>query len=73
MTEEDIRKGIEESLNGDGSGELLKAVMKSDFRKLEALYICGSKDVDFLCARNPLESGICPLRSEDGKCLWSES
>jgi hypothetical protein len=70
MTEEEVREKIGECFACGMSGEPI--VMKTDFRKLEALYVCGSKDVDFLCARNPLESGVCPLRNESGKCLWSE-
>jgi len=72
MTEQEVREGIESSLGGSAGENIPPAVLKIDYRKLEARFLCTGKDNQIVCLRNKVESYVCPFHGEDGQCLWSE-
>jgi hypothetical protein len=66
MTEVETRVSLEESLRDKVSGEML--LMKTDFRKLVARYICLAIDKSMCTRFLPSVSGNCTFLGSDRTC-----
>ena len=67
MTQEQMEERLEESFRGVEPS--FEQVMKEDFRKLEARFVCGARGVEEeRCVRYKYHCKGCTFRSEGGEC-----
>ena len=74
MTQEQMEERLRESLRGVGVGLSFEQVIKEDFRKLEARFVCGARGVEEeRCVRYKWHCRGCTFRSESGECRAEQS